>query len=317
MDRRKFIKNTGLGLVATSLTSLSLSGCSDLMKEDQALSLSAEIPTNFPYGISLAQWSLHKSHWSGELTNLDFARYAREKFNLDAVEYVNQFFADKAEDTDYLNQMNQRAADNGVKNVLIMIDMEGNLGVLNETARLKAVENHYKWIDAAKYLGCHSIRVNAVGKGDPQSVADAAVDSLGRLSEYGEKEKIGVVVENHGGYSSDAGWLTGVMKQVNNPYCGTLPDFGNFTISLFPPRSYDPYLGVKELMPYAKGVSAKTYDFDSSGQDKKIDFKRMMGIVGEAGYEGYIGIEYEGYKLSEDAGILATKKLIIDSVALP
>ncbi len=314
MKRRRFIKSTGLGLAATGLAPLSFTSCSDLINEEQALALNSEIPANFPYGISLAQWSLHKSHWSGELNNLDFAQYAREKFNLDAVEYVNQFFSDKAEDTEYLNQMNQRAADNGIKNVLIMIDLEGNLAVLNDPERLKAVENHYKWIDAAKYLGCHSIRVNAVGKGDPQSVADAAVDSLGRLSEYGAKENIGVVVENHGGYSSDAGWLAGVMKQVNNPYCGTLPDFGNFTMSLFPPRSYDPYRGVKELMPYAKGVSAKTHDFDSSGQDKKIDFKRMMQIIGASGYKGYIGIEYEGYKLSEDAGILATKKLIIDSV---
>ena len=314
MKRRSFIKNTGLTLAATSMTSLSLTGCSDVIKEEHALALSSEIPSGFPYGISLAQWSLHKSHWSGELTNLNFARYAREKFNLGAVEYVNQFFSDKAEDTGYLNQMNQRAADHGVKNVLIMIDMEGNLAVLNETERLKAVENHYKWIDAAKYLGCHSIRVNAVGKGDPQSVAAAAVDSLGRLSEYGAKENIGVVVENHGGYSSNAAWLADVMKQVNNPYCGTLPDFGNFYISLFPPKSYDAYLGVRELMPFAKGVSAKTHDFDSTGQDKKVDFRRMMDIVGESSYSGHIGIEYEGYKLSEDAGILATKKLIIDSV---
>jgi sugar phosphate isomerase/epimerase len=314
MKRRTFIKKTGLGLAATSVSGLALTSCSNLLSEDKALALSSEIPANFPFGISLAQWSLHKSHWSGALDNLDFAQYTREKFDLGAVEYVNQFFADKAEDTDYLNQMNQRAADNGVKNVLIMIDLEGNLAVLDETARLKAVENHYKWIDAAKILGCHSIRVNAVGKGDRESVADAAVDSLGRLAEYGAKEKIGVVVENHGGYSSDAKWLAGVMKQVDNPFCGTLPDFGNFRMSLFPPKSYDPYLGVKELMPYAKGVSAKAHDFDTDGQDKQVDFKRMMDIVGAAGYSGYIGIEYEGYKLSEDAGILATKKLIIDSV---
>ena len=314
MERRDFIRRSGLGLTAIGLGTLPMTGCSDLISEEDALSLNASVPQGFPYGISLAQWSLHKTFWAGKLTTLDFAQYTKEKFNIDAVEYVNQFFSDKAEDTSYLNQMNQRAADNGVKNVLIMIDLEGNLAVLNESERLQSVENHYKWINAAKYLGCHSIRVNAVGKGDAKAVADAAVDSLGRLSEYGSKEGISILVENHGGYSSNAEWLAGVMKQVDSPYCGTLPDFGNFSISLFPPRSYDPYRGVQELMPFAKGVSAKSHEFDTSGKDKRVDFGKMMNLVAEAGYSGYIGIEYEGYKLSEEAGILATKKLIIDSV---
>ncbi len=315
MKRRNFIQNTGFGLAGLGLSSSLLSGCSDLLSEEAALALDTNIPGDFPFDISLAQWSLHKTFWAGELTTLDFAQVTREKYGLKAVEYVNQFFADKAEDTDYLNQLNQRAADNGVKNVLIMIDLEGSLAILDENKRLQAVENHYKWINAAKYLGCHSIRVNTSGKGKAEDVADAAVDSLGRLSEYGAKEEIGIVVENHGGYSSDASWLTGVMKQVDNPYCGTLPDFGNFRISLFPPKNYDPYKGVEELMPYAKGVSAKTHDFNSVGQDSAIDYSRMMRIVSESGYEGHIGIEYEGYKLSEEAGILATKKLIIDSAS--
>ena len=315
MKRRSFIQKTGLGLTSIGLSSVFLSGCSDLMSEDAALALDTTIPDTFPYGISLAQWSLHKSFWAGELTTLDFAKVTREKFGLSGVEYVNQFFSDKAEDTDFLNQMNQRASDNGVENVLIMIDNEGSLAVLDESARLQAVEKHYKWINAAKHLGCHSIRVNAAGKGNADDVAAAAVDSLGRLAEYGAKEGIGVVVENHGGYSSDATWLVNVMKQVNNPNCGTLPDFGNFIISLFPPQNYDPYKGVEELMPYAKGVSAKTHDFNSAGQDRKIDYARMMQIVDNSGYKGFIGIEYEGYKLSEEAGILATKKLILDSVA--
>lgn len=313
MKRRRFIQQTGWGLAGLGLSSVALSGCSDLIDEETALTLQTTVPDDFPYGISLAQWSLHKAHWAGELTTLDFARVTREKFGLNAIEYVNQFFADKAENTDYLNQLNTLAADNGVKNVLIMVDLEGALAVLDEKARLQAVENHYKWIDAAKYLGCHSIRVNAVGKGSAEDVAAAAVDSLGRLAEYGASEKISVVVENHGGYSSNAKWLSNVMKQVNNPFCGTLPDFGNFYISLFPPRSYDPYVGVEELMPFAKGVSAKTHDFNSAGQDRRIDYGRMMQIVAESGYKGHIGIEYEGYKLSEEAGILATKKLIIES----
>ena len=315
MKRRQFIKRSGLGIAATGFSTLPLSSCSDLISEEDAMALKVDIPEDFPYGISLAQWSLHKTFWAGKLTTLDFAQYTRERFGINAVEYVNQFFADKAEDTSYLNQMNQRASENGIRNVLIMIDLEGNLAVLNEQERLRSVENHYKWINAAKYLGCHSIRVNAVGKGDARSVADAAVDSLGRLAEYGAKEGISILVENHGGYSSNAQWLAGVMEQVDSEYCGTLPDFGNFSISLFPPRFYDPYKGVGELMPYAKGVSAKTHDFNASGQDKKVDYRKMMDLVAQSGYKGHIGIEYEGYKLSEDAGILTTKKLIIDSVS--
>ena len=299
----------GLGL-----TSAALNSCSDLLSESAAMQLKGEIPAEgLPFRISLAQWSLHKSFWTGKLDNLDFAQYTKEQFGIDAVEYVNQFFSDKATDTVYLSKMNQRANDHGVSNQLIMIDAEGNLASLDEKSRLQAVENHYKWIDAAKFLNCHTIRVNAAGKGERNAVASAAVDSLGRLSEYGAKEDINVVVENHGGYSSDASWLAGVMKQVNNPYCGTLPDFGNFTMSLFPYKKYDPLQGMKELMPYAKGVSAKAHDFNSAGEDKSIDFPAMMQIVKDFGYQGHVGIEYEGYKLSEDAGIKATKELLIRS----
>jgi sugar phosphate isomerase/epimerase len=315
MKRRDFIKKSSYTALGLGLTSMALSSCSDLMSEAAALQLKGEIPAGgVPFKISLAQWSLHKSFWSGKLDNLDFAKYTKETFGIDAIEYVNQFFSDKANDTAYLSQMNQRADDNGVKNQLIMIDGEGNLGNLDESKRLQAVENHYKWIDAAKFLNCHTIRVNAAGKGEREAVASAAVDSLGRLCEYGAKEEINVVVENHGGYSGDASWLAGVMKQVNHPRCGTLPDFGNFYVNLFPPKFYDPIKGLRELMPFAKGVSAKTHDFNSDGLDKSVDFLAMMDIVQEFDYQGYVGIEYEGYKLSEEAGIKATKELMIRSV---
>lgn len=312
MNRRKFIRTSG-GMVLSAGLLGTLSSCSDLLDEETALALSTEIPAGLPFKISLAQWSLHRAFWSGKLDNLEFAETAKTKFGISAVEYVNQFFKDKANDMAYLGQMKQRAADAGVENVLIMIDLEGSLASLDETHRLKAVENHYKWVNAAKFLGCHSIRVNAAGKGERAAVAQAAVDSLGRLSEYAAKENIGVIVENHGGYSGDAGWLTDVMRQVNKPNCGVLPDFGNFFISLFPPQHYDPYLGVEQLMPFAKGVSAKAFEFNSAGRDKKTDFVKMLQIVKNAGYSGYIGIEYEGYKLSEEAGIRATKKLLIEA----
>jgi L-ribulose-5-phosphate 3-epimerase len=262
-----------------------------------------------PFKISLAQWSLNKALFGKKLNHLDFAKTAKREFGIDAVEYVNQFFMDKAKDESYLADMKKRAADEGVTNVLIMCDNEGNLGDSNEQARNKAVENHYKWVEAARYLGCHSIRVNA--RSDAKLSADEqmklAADGLRRLTEFGNKHEINVIVENHGGLSSNGAWLAGVMKEVNLPRCGTLPDFGNFNISRN--QEYDKYKGVAELMPFAKGVSAKSYAFDEKGNETTIDYPRMMKIVLDAGYHGYVGIEYEG-RMPEPEGIAATKKLL-------
>jgi sugar phosphate isomerase/epimerase len=180
--------------------------------------------------------------------------------------------------------------------------------------RQKAVENHYKWVDAAKYLGCITIRVNAHGEGSKEDVQKAAVEGLGRLGEYGEKAGINIIVENHGGYSSDGQWLAGVMKKVNKKNVGTLPDFGNFCLKRGENYScleeYDRYKGTSELMPFAKGVSAKTYDFDAEGNCIETDYYKMLRIIKNAGFTGYIGIEYEGSKLSEDEGIRKTKALL-------
>jgi L-ribulose-5-phosphate 3-epimerase len=262
-----------------------------------------------PFKISLAQWSLNKALFGKKLNHLDFAKTAKREFGIDAVEYVNQFFMDKAKDESYLADMKKRAADEGVTNVLIMCDNEGNLGDSNEQARNKAVENHYKWVEAARYLGCHSIRVNA--RSDAKLSADEqmklAADGLRRLTEFGNKHEINVIVENHGGLSSNGAWLAGVMKEVNLPRCGTLPDFGNFNISRN--QEYDKYKGVAELVPFAKGVSAKSYAFDEKGNETTIDYPRMMKIVLDAGYHGYVGIEYEG-RMPEPEGIAATKKLL-------
>ena len=245
-----------------------------------------------------------------KLDNLDFPAFAKNEFGIQAIEYVNQFFKDKAENTQYLKELKKRCEDNGVTSVLIMIDGEGNLGDNDETKRKQAVENHYKWVDAAKYLGCHSIRVNAAGKGTAEEVASAAIDGLGRLTEYGSKNDIGVIVENHGGYSSNGKWLSKVIKSVKNKNCGTLPDFGNFVINREKNIQYDKYKGVKQLMPFAKGVSAKSHNFDESGNESEIDFMKMMKIVKKSGYTGYVGIEYEGNKLSEVEGIKKTKALL-------
>ena len=250
------------------------------------------------------------------MDNLDFPAKEKNDFGINVVEYVNAFFKDKANDTKYLNELLKRCNDLGVKNHLIMCDGEGNLGDAKDAERLKAVENHYKWVDAAKFLGCTTIRVNAAGEGSREEVAKAAVDGLGRLGEYADKVGINVIVENHGSYSSDGGWLAGVMKQVNKKNVGTLPDFGNFCIKRDPANwmtcheSYDRYVGTKELMPFAKAVSAKTYDFDEKGNCIETDYYRIMQIVKDAGFNGYIGIEYEGEKISEEEGIRKTKALL-------
>jgi sugar phosphate isomerase/epimerase len=266
----------------------------------------AEKPTLFD--ISLAEWSLHRELMAGKMDHLDFATRAQKEFGIGAVEYVNRFFKDKALDRDYLGQMNQRAADAGVRNVLIMIDDEGNLGDPDESKRAKAVENHHKWVSAAKTLGCHSIRVNARSNGSDSEQRKLAADGLRRLASFAADSKINVIVENHGGLSSNGAWLASVIRDVDLPNCGTLPDFGNFRLSKT--EMYDRYQGVSELMPLAKAVSAKSHDFDDQGNETQTDYFKMMKIVVDAGYHGYVGIEYEGAKLSEPDGIIATKKLL-------
>lgn len=290
-DRRSFLKHLGVGALGLSV-----------LPSMAAPAFFAPRKKLF-FDISLAQWSLHKTLFGGKLDNLDFPEVAAKTFGIHAVEYVNQFFKDKAKDTAYLRDLLQRADDNGVKNVLIMIDGEGALGSTDEKERTKAVTNHYKWVEAAKFLGCHAIRVNAAGKGTPDEIKVAAMDGLGRLSEFAAQHDINVIVENHGGPSSHGDWLSAVLRGVGKDNCGSLPDFGNF-------YEYDRYQGVTELMPFAKGVSAKANVFNEKGDEANIDYRRMLRIVKDAGYRGYIGIEYEGDKLSEEEGIKATKRLL-------
>lgn len=260
------------------------------------------------FDISLAQWSLHKALFAGELTNLDFPATAKNEFGIKAIEYVNQFFKDKAKDKSYLNKLNSRCNDLGVKQLLIMIDGEGPLAAADNKKRTEAIENHYKWVEAANHLGCHSIRVNLNGGRDASEMQKASVDSLGRLAEFAKDFNVNIIVENHGGYSSNAEWLVNVIKNTGMGNCGTLPDFGNFTISKG--NTYDRYKGTRQLMPYAKGVSAKSYTFNDKGYETTIDYPRMLKIVKDAGFTGHIGIEYEGDELSEHEGIKATKKLL-------
>jgi sugar phosphate isomerase/epimerase len=260
------------------------------------------------FKISLAEWSLHRAIGKKEVSNLDFPRITKKVYGLDAVEYVSAFFKDKAEDMQYLTNLKDSCTKYGVKSLLIMIDSEGNLADSSAATRQKAVENHYRWIKAAQFLGCHTIRVNAAGRGTMGQMQAAAIESLTKLADYAAPYKINVVVENHGGNSSIGKWLAEIMKTVNRPNCGTLPDLGNF-------YEYDRYAGTKEMMPYAKGVSGKTYDFDANGMETKVDYEKMMKIIADSKYSGYIDVEYEGTRLSEDEGIKASIALLNKVIA--
>ena len=319
MNRRLFLENTGKFSMALGLAQI-------INPLDKLFDVTDEPVTekDLFFKFSLAQWSLHKAIHSKTLDALDFAKKAKE-LGFDAVEYVNQLYTiDQDNATASINklvkELKTRSNDNGVSNVLIMIDNEGELAGVNKATRNDAIVRHSRWVDAAAGLGCHSIRVNLSGKGAEtfDIWKEKSVDGLGRLAEYAAKSKINVIVENHGGLSSDAGKLTDVIKTINLKNCGTLPDFGNFCIKREGDKcidEYDRYKGVKELMPFAKGVSAKTYDFDANGNETTIDYVKILQIVKDAGYKGRIGIEYEGDRLSEEEGIKATKALLLKAAA--
>ncbi|HJN65671.1 MAG TPA: sugar phosphate isomerase/epimerase family protein [Pirellulales bacterium] len=255
------------------------------------------------YKISCTEYSLHRMLAKGALNNLDFAPFVRTEFSLRAVEYWNRPFNDKAEDKTYLAEMRKRADDAGVEATVILVDGAGHLGDPDAKLRNEAVDRHKKWVHCAAQLGCHSIRVNAHSKGSYDEQLRLAAEGLTKLSDYAAPVGINVLVENHGGFSSDGGWLASVMQRVNKMNCGTLPDFGNF-------GAYNRYLGVKQLMPYAKCVSAKSNHFDAAGNETGTDYLRMMKIVVAADYHGYVGIEYEGDKLTEVEGVKATQRLL-------
>jgi L-ribulose-5-phosphate 3-epimerase len=292
MNRREFLKTSALSATAVGLTS-----CAMMQGSKKN-----------PYEISLAEWSLNKALFGKKMDHLDFARAAKRDYGIEAVEYVNQFWMDKAKDQNYLAELKKRAEGEGVKSLLIMCDNEGALGDADEKKRAQAVENHYKWVEAAKYLGCHSIRVNVQSRGSYDEQVQRAADGLRRLSEFAAKHRLNVIVENHGGLSSNGEWLATVMRKVSLPNCGTLPDFGNWELG--GGKEYDRYKGTAELMPFAKAVSAKSHDFDATGNETHTDYRKMMKIVLDAGYRGWVGIEYEGSKLTEPEGIRATKLLL-------
>ncbi|MBD1260869.1 sugar phosphate isomerase/epimerase [Maribacter polysiphoniae] len=298
--------------------------------EAEATEVQAEAEPDFK--ISLAQWSLHKTFFGGQIDWENFGKTLKESpddllkgpdpmefpamaaaYGINTIELVNTFYFSKGDDKAYWTAFKKKCDEAGVTVGLIMCDALGNLGDADPEKRKATVENHYKWVDIAEFLGAHSIRVNAAGEGTAEEVAEHAVAGLKSLAEYGAAKGINIIVENHGGYSSDGTWLSGVMDKVGMDNVGTLPDFGNFCIERGPDgciKEYDRYKGIAELMPYAKGVSAKSHNFDENGNEVDSDFLRIMKIVKESGFKGYVGIEYEGTELSEDEGIKATKALL-------
>ncbi|MCO5052675.1 MAG: sugar phosphate isomerase/epimerase [Verrucomicrobiae bacterium] len=300
MNRRQFIQISSL--FAAGISMAALSGCSS------PRSASAK-PW---FQISLAEWSFHHALFGKQMTNLDFPKIARREFDIHGVEYVNQFFKDKADDQAYLKELHSICDGEGIRSVLIMCDGEGNLGDPEAQKRAQAVQNHHRWARAARFLGCHSIRVNAAtgGVGSFEEQQERAAEGLAKLGEYCATLGLNTIVENHGGLSSNGNWLSGVMRMVNRPNVGTLPDFGNFWIDHAKNEQYDRYLGVEQMMPFAKGVSAKSNDFDAAGNETTTDYRLMLKIVKDAGYRSFIGIEYEGSRLSEYDGVRATKALL-------
>lgn len=310
MKRRDFIsKTTKSGL---ALSTLGFLGFDNLLAETEN-NLKLKDTNDLFFKLSLAQWSLHNALFAKKLDNLDFAAKARS-FGFEGLEYVNTFFKDKAKDKSYLKEMNSRAASEDMKNVLIMIDGEGNLAETNRKKRLKGIENHYKWVEAAHFLGCHAIRVNLRGGKDKSEALKTSVDSLNRLSDFAKGSNINILVENHGGFSSNGDWMTMVFSQVKNKNTGTLPDFGNFCIERNKDKcinEYDRYRGMEQLLVFAKAVSAKSNLFDDNGNEKNIDYYRIMKLVKEVGYTGFVGVEFEGDAEVEEKGIQQTRDLLI------
>ncbi|MBW1298172.1 sugar phosphate isomerase/epimerase family protein [Aquimarina litoralis] len=312
---------------------LIISSCKNTTKENTTTETQEEETLPEPpkdpepiFELSLAQWSLHKEIQSGKLDPMDFSEKAKE-LGFTGIEYVSQLYTPMYKDADdpekelqeILNALKTKSDQHNVQNLLIMVDGEGDLAVLDEKERNQTVENHKKWVDAAQFLGCHSIRVNLFGTNDPEKWVEVATDGLKKLSTYAATKSINVIVENHGYLSSDASLLVKVMQNVNMKNCGTLPDFGNFCLEREGGerwgakcvKEYPKYKGIEEMMPFAKGVSAKSYDFDADGNETTIDYKKMLDIIKAAGYQGYIGVEYEGSRLSELDGIIATRDLLI------
>lgn len=330
MNRRHFVKNSSQASLALALLGLTACKTNNSEKSKEISENSAAAWEPF-FKLSLAQWSVHRMIWEGQMDPYDFAAKAKA-WGFSGLEYVNHLYSKGMEAYDselagidaMVKELNKRSQDQGMENLIMMVDLQQDAGALchpDEAIRKAAAENHHKWIDATAGLGCHSTRVNLFGTRDREEWKNYATESLASLCEYAKNQNVNVIVENHGWLSSDAALLTEVIQQVNMDNCGTLPDFGNFCVKRDGEgawggdcvEEYDRYQGTQELLPFAKGVSAKSYAFNEAGEETTIDYQKILGIVKDAGYKGFIGVEYEGDELSEEEGILATKNLLLET----
>ena len=272
--------------------------------------LAAATPT---YQISLGQWTFHRALRAKQLDPLDFARKA-EELGFQGLDYVNVFFKDKAGDRAYLAELKKRSDGAGLVNDLILVDIEGAIGDPDPAARVQALDNHKRWVEAARALGCRGIRINAESSGTPAEQRALIIEGVRALTEFADAHGLEILIENHGGLSSDAAWLDSVVRGVGHPRCGSLADFGNWDLG--DGKWYDRYQGVAELVPTAKGISVKAHTFDANGNETETDFARMMKIVVDGGYRGrFLEIEYEGDGLSEAEGARAAKLLLERTLA--
>ena len=330
MKRRTFVQQSTKAGAAFSI--LGIMACKDKSKKDEdqpEAASTAEAAAPF-FQLSLAQWSINRMIRNEGVDPYTFAEKAAG-WGFSGLEYVSQLYRGTLEPAGYsaeamqefVDKSNAEAEKHGLVNLLIMIDGEGDLATSDAAVRTEAARNHHKWVDAAAAMGCHSVRVNLSGSSNPEEWVANSVDGLTQLATYAADKNINVLVENHGGLSSNAALLARVMKEVGMDNCGTLPDFGNFCIRRNDPadwrsgcaESYNIYQGVQELMPFAKAVSAKSPEFDAEGNETEIDYVKMLQIVKDAGYSGYIGVEFEGSGLGEEAGIAATRDLLLKAAA--
>ncbi len=231
--------------------------------------------------ISLAQWALVDEVKSGKWKTLDFAKIARNDFGLNGIEFVNTLFEVTTEG--YLKKLRKNADDNGVTMVLIMVDDEGDGCGATKEERNQFAINHRKWIDAAAYLGCKSIRTNCRGpeNADKAEALKWAAESYNMLLEYAVPAKISVLIENHGGVSNDADWMVSLMKEVDNLYFGTYPDWRR------PADNFDNVDYLKKMLPFAGGMSYRN-------QPTEELTAKMIKLAKDSGYRGWYGIESSG-----------------------
>jgi sugar phosphate isomerase/epimerase len=219
----------------------------------------------------------------------------RDKLGITALEHVNQFF--EAPTLTYLAKLKKACTDAGVQSTILMVDGEGGTASPDLAERKRAANAHRKWFDAAHELGCYAVRCNVYGgaaewKNDKDLVSRAA-ETMGMMLDYAKGSGVDLIVENHGGASSDPDVLVALVKKVNHPNFGLLCDLGNWN------KGDDRYANVKKILPYARGLSVKgTW---GASVDPAFDAEKLVKIALDGGYSGWWGLEVTPPRLAQGA----------------